>query len=173
MSGFPIFSNPRATAADDTNVVSGFAAPPNRSGTLQTTLMSCPVWSSLTSDPACTRQQCCFQLKYTGSTTSAAHDLMSCPMENNTASSSIMQSVQIQKPIPTAARNLPRKYPPFFAESCSNAIQKITLIPENKRRIMPRNPKDNVLLFFSQKTIEQYQNKLKTSQNLGKMIPQA
>ena len=54
-------------------------------------------------------------------------------------------------------------------------LRKLSLIPEYERKTQDNAQKLKWTLFycfFSQKTIEQYQNKLKTSQNLGKTIPQ-
>ena len=94
----------------------------------------------------------------------AAHDLMSCPTEYSTALSSTQQSVRILKPTPATVHICPKNT--LFAEFYSNAIQKITLIPENERKTQDNAQKLKWTLFycfFSQKTIEQCQNQLKNS----------
>ena len=76
-----------------------------------------------------------------------------------------MQSVQLRDPVQTQYIFTQRKYP--FADFWTQVTRKLSFIPEYEHKTQENAQKtqmDIVLLFFSQKTIEQCQNKLRTSQ---------
>ena len=66
---------------------------------------------------------------------SAAHDLMSCPPEHNTASSASKMSVQIPKSTPATVKNYPENA--LFAGFYSNATRK-PLLPQKYEHNTPR-----------------------------------
>ena len=104
---------------------------------------------------------------------SAAHDLMSCPMEYSTALSSSEKSVQLRNPVQTQYVFTQKKYP--FADFWTQVTQKLSLIPEYEHKTQENVQKiqmDIVLFVFLPKNDRTVSNKLKPLKNLGKMIAQ-